>query len=144
MPELITAHLTHFSWAAVCLLVAVLVHFWPTIKAKAAAGWASLKASFQRDEAKARAVGELVEQAVQGEVKKVTDATSASVMALVTRIETLERAFKAAVEAQVQADASKVASAAPILVTITNPPGSELAQEAEPVKAWAPPAAPQA
>lgn len=125
MPEIITSHLTHFEWAAVCLIVALLVHFWPTIKAKVATNWAKIKAAFAKDEAKVKGQ---VEQAVAAEVKKVADATSASVLALVTRIETLEKALAAAAAS----------------TTVVNIAPAAQVDAVAPVQGWVAPAAPQA
>ena len=128
MPEIITSHLTHFAWAAVCLIVALLVHFWPTIKAKAAAYWGKIKAAFAKDEAK---VKDQVEQAVAAEVKKVADSTASEVQSLITRIETLERALALA------AASATVVNNAPAAQVDTGAPTT-------PVQGWVAPAAPQA
>jgi len=130
MPEIITSHLTHFAWAAVCLIVALLVHFWPTIKAKAAAYWDKVKAAFAKDDAKVKAQ---VEQTVAAEVKKVADATADSVKALITRMETLERVLA-------------LAAASASATVVNNAPATQVDTGAPtaPVQGWVAPAAPQA
>ena len=140
--EFITSHIAPFLsrltvhdgiWALTLVLALALGRLWPTVKAKVAAGWTSIKAVFQKDEARVKAVIELTEQDLQAVTAKVLSITSAEVAGLKTRIAALEKTVTARIDAQVAADAVKVA---PMAAPATPP-----AQAAESVHGWQPPAA---
>jgi hypothetical protein len=97
----------HVLWALAVVLVAALVKYWPSIKARAAAGWTSFKTAFAKDEKGVKAVAELALQDVE---TAMADA-AAEILALKTRIATIEKAFKSEIEAQVAKDAAELATA---------------------------------
>jgi len=165
MPEIITSHLTHIVWGLVCMMVAFLVHFWPSIKA----WWAQIKADLGTDERRVKAILELlrdqVEVSVQKEMAKVAD----DVQSVKTRIETAEKNFTAEmanfeeracasfvalqerIHAQMEADVARSAAvvkagqavaeaAAPTPVPPTEPAPAALQPEAPEVHGWVPPA----
>jgi|GEM_PF-6636386 flagellar biosynthesis/type III secretory pathway M-ring protein FliF/YscJ len=103
MPEIVTTHLTHIYWALVCLLVAVLVHFWPTIKT----WWAARAAAAEAEGKRAKALAELAAVDVESLFKRIEDAFDAKVKALEAKAKDME----SRIDARVAADALKVAAA---------------------------------
>jgi cell division protein FtsL len=77
MPEIVTTHLTHIYWALVCLLVAVLVHFWPTIKT----WWAARAAAAEAEGKRAKALAELAAVDLEAKAKDMESRIDARVAA---------------------------------------------------------------
>jgi hypothetical protein len=142
MPEIITSHLTHIYWALFCLLVAVLVHFWPTIKT----WWAARAAAAAAEEKRIKAALELA----AGDVESVYSRIKGDLQAYVAGTEAKIKALEAKIDAQVKADEAKVQTAAAPLAqapasgpTPASDPGPDpiASPEAAQVHGWAPPVA---
>jgi peptidoglycan hydrolase CwlO-like protein len=145
MPEIITSHLTHIYWALFCLLVAVLVHFWPTIKT----WWAARKAAAEAEAKRVKAALELaagdvesVYTRIKGDLQAYVAGTEAKIKALEAKIKALE----AKIDAQVKADEAKVQAAAsngqapPVEPPPAQAPVAEL-ETPNLVHGWVPPVA---
>jgi hypothetical protein len=138
MPEIITSHLTHIYWALFCLLVAVLVHFWPTIKT----WWAARKAAAEAEAKRVKAALELA----AGDVESVYTRIKGDLQAYVAGTEAKIKALEAKIDAQVKADEAKVQAAAsngqapPVEPPPAQAPVAEL-ETPNLVHGWVPPVA---
>jgi hypothetical protein len=149
MPEIITSHLTHIYWALFCLLVAVLVHFWPTIKTWWAARKAAAEAEAKRVKAAAEAEAKRVKAALElaaGDVESVYTRIKGDLQAYVAGTEAKIKALEAKIDAQVKADEAKVQAAAsngqapPVEPPPAQAPVAEL-ETPNLVHGWVPPVA---
>ena len=150
LSSIFTRFEVHILWALALVAVAVLVKFWPAIKAWGASRWAALKSALAEDEKEAKAVGELALQDIHAKWLTAFDSVAAEVRGLKVRIETAEKNFTAAIDAQVKADEAKASAVVQVLedpalapepVFDVPPPAPALRPEAPEVHGWVPPVA---
>ena len=141
MFDFISSHLTHIYWAVFCVLVAVVVHYWPTIKA----WWAARKAAALAEEKRIKAALELAAGDVEAlyariraDVKGDVDALEAKVKALEARLDAQVKADEADVKTGINNVQTTVATDLQKVAVTVDP---ALAPEAAQVHGWAPPVA---
>jgi len=138
--DFISSHLTHIYWAVFCVLVAVVVHFWPTIKA----WWAARKAAALAEEKRLKALAEVAAGDIEGLYTRIRLDVQGDIAALVKQVKALELR----IDAQVTADEAKGKT---IITNIQTDLGQGLqkaalevdpglAPEATQVHGWVPPA----
>jgi hypothetical protein len=130
--DFISSHLTHIYWAVFCVLVAVVVHFWPTIKA----WWAARKAAALAEEKRLKALAEVAAGDIEGLYTRIRLDVQGDISALVKQVKALELR----IDAQVKADAAKVqTTVATDLQHAALAVDPALAPEAAQVHGWVPP-----
>ena len=130
MFDFISSHLTHIYWAVFCVLVAVVVHYWPTIKA----WWAARKAAALAEEKRLKALAEVAAGDIEGLYTRIKLDVQGDISALVKQVKALELR----IDNQVAADEAKAKT---VIINAQTTVAADPAPEAAQVHGWAPPVA---
>ena len=133
MFDFISSHLTHIYWAVFCVLVAVVVHYWPTIKA----WWAARKAAALAEEKRLKALAEVAAGDIEGLYTRIKLDVQGDISALVKQVKALELR----IDNQVAADEAKAKT---VIINAQTTVAADPAPEAAQVQGWVPPAAAKA